>query len=282
MSDKKVKIEKNSIQETLVIPLYARKLCTEIYPSIFKDELAAKLLERLDYDFSSIEKKAHSFLQRFGSLEIAIRQKNLQIEVEKYLRKHPNAAVVNVGCGLDETGETCDNGVCKIYNIDMPDVIEARNALIPTQDRVKNISCDLNDTSWFNEIDDEGGSVFFASGVFYYFKIEEMQKLINTMADRFKGGKLVFDITGKAGLKMVLKVVSEEAGIKNVGGYFHVDSIEKDIKPWVKNAKVSSKPYMYGYIDLKKACIPLYFRIIAKIGDNLIKMKIMRIDFMNP
>lgn len=279
MSEKKIHIEKNSTQETLVIPLYARKLCTELYPSIFKDDRAVELVEKLDYDFSSIEKNANNFIQRFGSLEIAMRQNDLKFEVEEYLKDHPCAAVINVGCGLDETGENCDNGKCKIYNLDMADVIDARNELIPPQERVYNIACDLNDFSWFDKIDDSDGSVFFASGVFYYFKIEEIQKLINAMAERFKGGKLVFDITGKMGLKMVLKVVSEEAGIDNVGGFFHVDSIKNDVLPWLKNAKVSSKGYMFGYSDLKDPSIPSVFRLISKFGDNVIKMQIMRFDF---
>ena len=28
----KYKIEKNTVQETLIIPLYARKVCSELYP----------------------------------------------------------------------------------------------------------------------------------------------------------------------------------------------------------------------------------------------------------
>ena len=28
----KCKIEKNTVQETLILPLYSRKLCTELYP----------------------------------------------------------------------------------------------------------------------------------------------------------------------------------------------------------------------------------------------------------
>ena len=31
---KKLHIEKNTVQETLVIPLYARKKCTELFPKI--------------------------------------------------------------------------------------------------------------------------------------------------------------------------------------------------------------------------------------------------------
>ena len=29
----KCKIEKNAVQETLILPLYSRKLCTELYPN---------------------------------------------------------------------------------------------------------------------------------------------------------------------------------------------------------------------------------------------------------
>ena len=39
-------IEKNSIQETLVIPLYGRALCSRKFPHLFADQTAAELLEQ--------------------------------------------------------------------------------------------------------------------------------------------------------------------------------------------------------------------------------------------
>ena len=33
----KYKIEKNTVQETLILPLYSRKLCTELYPNLYRD-----------------------------------------------------------------------------------------------------------------------------------------------------------------------------------------------------------------------------------------------------
>ena len=177
----KFHIEKNTIQETLVIPLYARKLCSELYPKLFQDPSAAELMERLDYDFSAVEKQSKGLVQRYGALEVAMRQTDLASEVRDYLRDHPQAAVVNMGCGLDETGETCDNGTCRIYNIDMPDIIALRDQLIPAGERTKNIACDLNDPRWFDEIDDHDGAVFFAAGVFYYFQQEQAQTLFNLL-----------------------------------------------------------------------------------------------------
>ena len=59
-------------------------------------------------------------MQTFGALEVAMRQSDLAFEVRDYLSTHPRAAVVNLGCGLDQTGRACDNGQCRIYNIDLP------------------------------------------------------------------------------------------------------------------------------------------------------------------
>lgn len=133
----KVHIEKNTVQETLVIPLYARKLCSERFPELFRDEKAMELMKRLDYDFSQIERNSQSLMQRFGALEVAMRQNDLAMEVRDYLKRHPNAAVVNLGCGLDQTAESCDNGSYYICNIDLPDVIAVRNALLPEGGRSK-------------------------------------------------------------------------------------------------------------------------------------------------
>lgn len=109
----KYKIEKNTVQETLIIPLYSRKLCSELYPNLYRDEMAVHLIDQIDYDFSQVEKKSHGLMQRFGSLEVAMRQNDLAWEVQNYLADHPNAAVVNLGCGLDGTGRACDMAAVK-------------------------------------------------------------------------------------------------------------------------------------------------------------------------
>lgn len=275
----KVKIEKNTVQETLVIPLFSRKLSTELYGDFFTDNEAVKLMEKLDYDFGDIEKRSGSIIERYGALEVAARQKAFIYEMKEYLKDHPYASVVNLGCGLDQSAEVCDNGTCKMYNVDFPDIIEIRNQLIPPAERVTNIAADLNDPSWYEKVEREHGAVFFASGVFYYFTKEEMEKLMNSMAEYFHGGKVIFDIAGKTAVKMAVKTWVEKSGIKGVNTSFYVGSVEKDVSPWLKHAKASSKPYMLGYFDLKEKSISGLFRFISRIADSVMKMKIVRIDF---
>ncbi len=279
MSISKIHIEKNTVQETLIIPLYGRKMCTEQFPDLFQDPRAVELIESLDYDFTAMEKKSKSTFYRFGALEVAMRETDLALEVKDYLKVHPKAAVVNLGCGLDQTGENQDNGTCRIYNIDMPDIIEARQKMIARSERVENIACDLNDTAWFDRIDASGGVVFIAAGVFYYFLRDQIQKLFTAMQKRFPGGKLVFDSAGKRAVKMMVKTWIKQAGITSISDCFYVEDIQADIGSWLPGASVSSKGYMLGYHDLKEPSVSGFFRLMARIGDGVMKMKIVRIDF---
>ena len=275
----KYHIEKNSVQETLVIPLYGRKMCSELYPSLYRDETAIRLLDAIDYDFSALEKKSGSIMQRFGFLEAAMRQNDLACEVRDYLRTHPNAAVVNLGCGLDGTGRACDNGTCRIYNLDFPDVIAVREALLPAGEREKNISCDLNDTAWFREIDASGGAVFFAAGVFYYFLTPQVRALACAMAEAFPGGKLVFDAANRKAVKLMLKTWIRDAEIRSVGAYFAVSDAERELAPWSEKLLVSSRGYMLGYHDLNDPSVSTFFRFLARAGDGMMNMQIVRLDF---
>ena len=275
----KYKIEKNTVQETLIIPLFARKVCSELYPNLYRDETAVRLIDEIDYDFSEAEKNSRSLMQRFGSLEVAMRQNNLAFEVRDYLKDHPKAAVVNLGCGLDGTGKACDNGSCKIYNLDFPDVIAVRNVLLPAGEREENIPCDLNDTAWFSKIDASNGAIFFASGVFYYFLTEQVKALVQSMANAFPGDVLVFDAANRTAVKMIAKTWLKSAKIRDVGAYFAVSDAQKELSPWDNRLRVTSRGYMLGYNDLRDPSVSGFFRFLAKVGDGMMKMQIVKIGF---
>ena len=275
----KYHIEKNTVQETLVIPLYGRKVCTELFPNLYRDETAKNLIEQIDYDFSVLEAQAKKTMYKFGFLEVAMRQNDLAWEINDYLKTHPEAAVVNLGCGLDDTGRKCDNGKCKIYNLDFENVISVRNELLPAGEREENIACDLNDTEWFNKIDASGGAVFFASGVFYYFYTEQVKELVRKMSKAFPSGKIVFDAANKQAGKLLRKTWLKVAKIKDVGAFFAVSNAKKELSAWSDNITVSSRGYMLGYNDLKDPSVSGFFRFMAKLGDGVMKMRIVRIDF---
>ena len=274
----KYHIENNTVQETLVIPLFGRLVCSERFPELFSDPEAKRICESLDYDFASKRKKMESPAGLFGALEVAQRQYDLCCEVKAYLADHPKAAVVNLGCGLDDTFRKCDNGLCRGFNIDFPDVIRVRSDLLPALERERNIACDLNDYKWMEEIDASEGAVFFAAGVFYYFRTGDVRKLFTAMAERFPGAVLVFDSCNERGAKLMRKTWLREAGITDVGAFFSLED-EQSLRDWSSRFRsVTSGSYMRGYRDIYGSVGPLH-RLMIRFCDSLVKMKIVKIAF---
>ena len=274
----KYHIEKNTVQETLVIPLFGRVVCSERFPELFSDPEAKRICDSLDYDFADKRKKMESPAGLFGALEVAQRQYDLCCEVETYLKDHPDAAVVNLGCGLDDTFSKADNGQCRGYNLDLPDVIQVRDELLPAGDREKNIGCDLNDYSWMDAVDASNGAVFFAAGVFYYFKTEDIKKLFTKMAERFLGAALAFDSCNERGAKLMRKIWLKEAGITDVDAFFSLKD-EKELKLWsARFASVTAKSYMRGYRDIYRD-VGAFHKLMIRFCDSLVNMKIVKITF---
>ena len=271
-------IEKNTVQETLVIPLFGRMVCSERFPELFSDSSAKRICDSLDYDFAEKRKKMESVAGLFGVLEVAQRQFDLRCEVEAYLNVHPRAAVVNLGCGLDDTFSKVDNGQCRGYNIDLPDVIRVRNDLLPAGERETNLACDLNDPAWMDKIDAADGAVFFAAGVFYYFRTADVKKLFQTMAARFPGAVLAFDSCNERGAKLMRKTWLKEAGITDVNAFFSLED-EAELNAWSDRfASVSAKSYMRGYRDIYSE-VGIIHKLMIRFCDGLVKMQIVKIVF---
>ena len=274
----KYHIEKNTVQETLVIPLFGRLICSERFPELFADPEAKRICDSLDYDFAEKRKKMESTAGLFGALEVAQRQYDLCCEVKDYLRDHPRAAVVNLGCGLDDTFRKCDNGLCRGYNLDLPDVVAIRNELLPAGEREENLACDLTDHAWMDAIDASDGAVFFASGVFYYLKTEQVRALFCALAERFHGCVLAFDACNERGAKLMRKTWLKEAGITDVSAFFSLED-ERELEAWsVSFASVTAKSYMRGYRDIY-AGVGAVHKLMIRFCDRLVRMKIVRIEF---
>jgi len=277
MADK-VHIEKGSVQETLIIPLYGRKLCAEKFSTYYRDKYAAQVVSSIDYDFSEIEKKSDNTMYQFGSLEAAAREMDMLWEIRDYLKSHPKAAVVNLGCGLNMTGRSADNGTCRIINIDFPDVIDSRNQIIPPGEREENVACDLNDFSWMDRVDASEGAVLYAAGVFHYFRTEQIKAMVLAMAEKFPGGKLVFDAVGKFGRDKLMKGTLKSMGMEDTSGLFYVADTS-DLAAWSDKITVSGKSYMKGYYPFEDPNIRGIHRFMATLCDVMAKMVIYRIDF---
>ena len=82
-------------QESLFLTLYLRALDFRSVDPILGDATSAEIADRIDYDFSRQK------VQRSLVLDLATRTKTLDQLVRNFAARHPDAVVLDLGCGLD-------------------------------------------------------------------------------------------------------------------------------------------------------------------------------------
>jgi O-methyltransferase involved in polyketide biosynthesis len=128
------------------------------------------------------------------------------------------------------------------------------------------------------QIDASDGAVFFASGVFYYFRTEDVKRLFDAMAARFPGAVLVFDSCNERGAKLMRKTWLKEAGITDVNAFFSLED-ERELLGWSDRfASVTAKSYMRGYRDIYHDVGAIH-KLMIRFCDSLVRMKIVKIQF---
>ena len=95
----------------------------------------------------------------------------------------------------------------------------------------------------------------------------------------FPGGVLVFDAANRTAVKMIAKTWLRTAKIKDVGAYFAVSGAKSELSLWDSRLQVSGRGYMLGYNDLKDPSVSGFFRFLARVGDGMMKMQIVKVRF---
>ncbi len=179
-----------SVPQTLLLPLYGRARHTREENPVLRDENAVAIIDRLDYDFAPLE-RVYSPL---SGIMWAARAKQFDALLERYIAGHPECTVVNLGAGLDTTFNRVDNGSINWIDLDLPEVIEIRNALIPETERTRCIARSVFDPSWTGELGDTGKGLYMVSaGCFFYFEEAQVRELFAMLHERLPGVRMAFD-----------------------------------------------------------------------------------------
>jgi O-methyltransferase involved in polyketide biosynthesis len=192
MKNQDVKIDLGAVQETLILPLWARAKEMEKKNPIVHDTYARDIVARIDYDFSRIEAGQVADHQ----IVWAIRAYNFDSIVKTFLAHNSSALVVNIGAGLDTTFQRVDNGSVLWVNIDLPDVAALRQKLIPDSEREMTIAKSVFDFTWINDISQrtKGRSILFmAAGVLCYFEAQQIEILFRKLAEAYPSAHVIFD-----------------------------------------------------------------------------------------
>ncbi len=179
----------DKVAETLLTALYQRANEARRPDALLKDELALQLVEQIDYDFSRFT------LNKSDQVNTILRVRQFDRYALDFLQRHPNSVVINIGCGLDTRFERVDNGQVQWYNLDLPEVIDFRQKLLPETTRCLALGCSIFDPGWVERVSryPDKTYLFIAEGVFPYFTEQQVKELFLLFRDRFPGCELVSD-----------------------------------------------------------------------------------------
>ena len=238
MQQDKIKINLSNVEETLLIPLWARAKMSREYSSLLNDSKAIEIIEHIDYDFSTIGKNPFE-----SNLFLAARTKQFDDKIKVYIKKYPRASIINIGAGLDTTFYRVDNGLIHWYDLDLPAVIDIRRQLLPEPDRIKYLAKSLFDLSWYSDINNTGEGVFLmAAGVLFYFEEPQVKQFFLSLADNLHGSEIVFNMHSKLGTSFANRIISS-AGVENAPIRWVLEDVNEMTK-WDKRITVVDQvPY---------------------------------------
>lgn len=202
-------IELGSVQKTLLLPLWGRAVETRKPRPLLVDQTAVRIIDTIDYDFSTIARN----ISVISQLAWIARSLHTDRTIQEFLKRHPCATIVNLGCGLDTTFERIDNGRLYWYDLDLPDVIELRKRFIQESDRRSVFACSLLDDAWLRELKTADSILFLALGVFYYFEESAIKGFLIKIAEAFPGSEILFDACSARGVGMANERVIKAGGM---------------------------------------------------------------------
>lgn len=96
-------------------------------PRAAYDPVAVDVLKQLDFDFSEIRRS----FKEYGQVCCLAREMNIDRTVRDFLARHPEGTIINLGCGLSTAVYRKPPAEAVWYDVDLPEVIRARQALLP-------------------------------------------------------------------------------------------------------------------------------------------------------
>ena len=171
------KITLSGVPETMLQTVYARARETQTRGAIH-DEMAAGIVDRLDYDFSLAEKDA---AMRSGVIARTIVLDRL---TNAYLAAHPGAVVINLACGLDTRCYRI-KGYTHWYDLDLPETIAVRKKLLPESAAVTQLAMSAMD-DWGSRIaETDAPALVIIEGLTMYLSESDVQRIFAVIAARF-------------------------------------------------------------------------------------------------
>jgi O-methyltransferase involved in polyketide biosynthesis len=191
------KIQFSKEKETMLMTLSGRAIQSQWKNPILRDPWAEEAMHHIDYDLNKqlTGVASWSMWKDIGPTIIATRAATFDLLTTRFLADHPDAIVLQVGCGMDSRVFRINPpGSVWWFDVDYPDVIDLRRRLFPERGAYHLIGAPLEDLRWMDDIPRDRPGLLIAEGVLHYLSESEVKALLNAVVAHFPRGQMIFDI----------------------------------------------------------------------------------------
>lgn len=182
----------SGVEQTALVTLYLRAVESRSKDSILRDGAAAEAVRRLGDDFGLGSLKMR--LTAGDRYLVALRARQFDLWAAAFLARHPDAVVVQLGCGLDSRSSRLDVPAGALwFDVDLPEIAALRRKLFPERAGHRTIGASVTEGRWWEEVPWDRPVLAIAEGLLMYLPEQEVRRLLERLTDRFATGELLFD-----------------------------------------------------------------------------------------
>ncbi len=200
---------------------------------------------------------------------------NMDAMVKSFIERNGACNVIYLGAGLETAYDRIKSATATFYEVDLPEVIEARRTALGARPNEVLIGGDMFDMKWADTIDKNAPAILVVSGVFQYFMEDVVVRFIGDIQKTFKKAELVFDATNETGIRYANRYV-QKTGNTDAPMYFYVN----DGAAFAKKTGTTLLEERGFFTDARRILakkLELYTRIAMRVVDNKKRAILLRL-----
>ena len=148
-------------------------------------------------------------------LNVALRAKKIDEVARQCIARHPDAVGLDLGAGFDTRSvRITPPPTVDWYDVDFPEVVAAREHVVPARARARTIGADVTGRGWLDALPTDRPAVITADGLMGFLAEDDLIALLNRLVDHFPSGELIFN----GYTRFTIWVARHARGTKSVAG----------------------------------------------------------------
>ena len=202
----------------------------------------------------------------YAMMASVARYRLMDAVTKTFCEKHKGCNLVYLGAGLETAYNRLRESDAMFYQVDLPEVIAARRAILGAHDNEVLIGGDMFDLAWAQCVDKTSPTLIIVSGVFQYFTEPQVTGFIAQIRGLFPKCELVFDAANEDGIQYANRYV-KKTGNTNAVMHFYVDN-GAAFASRTGTALIEEDPFFTDARKLLSGKLKLYTRFAMRVVDK--------------